>query len=231
MSEIILVLFSAHFIADFLLQPNWLQQRKKRVWANLTHAAFVAGLTYLFLQQWTAWVLPLLVFASHAIIDAVKQRFRDTWRSFCIDQSAHLGSTVLVLLLCRSLGWVDGFVGGGLKLMVSIAGFSLSVYGAGFLVGKVAGQLQEENALAEKINGLKNGGKLIGQMERALIFLLVIIGQPTGIGFLVAAKSILRFGEARDDQKLAEYVLIGTLLSFGLAIAASALTMAVLKTV
>lgn len=44
-----------------------------------------------------------------------------------------------------------------------------------------------------------------------------------GIGFLVAAKSILRFEEAKK-QKLAEYVLIGTLLSFSLAIALATAT-------
>ena len=43
------------------------------------------------------------------------------------------------------------------------------------------------------------------------------------IGFLVAAKSILRFEEAKK-QKLAEYILIGTLLSFSLAIALASAT-------
>lgn len=231
MVETVIILFSAHFIADFLLQPDWLQQRKGKAWANLTHAAFVAGVTYFFLQQWNAWTVPLLVFVSHAMIDAVKQRCRDTWRSFCVDQVAHLVSTALILSICIRLGWVDAFSGVGFGLMVLLAGFSLSVYGAGFLIGKVAGRLQEDNGLAEKINGLQDGGKLIGQLERALIFLFIMIGQPGGIGFLVAAKSILRFGEAKDDQKLAEYVLIGTLLSFGLAIAAAALTKSIFEVV
>ena len=54
------------------------------------------------------------------------------------------------------------------------------------------------------------------------------IGQPGAIGFLVAAKSILRFEEAKK-QKLAEYVLIGTLLSFTLAMALSYLTLQAAK--
>jgi hypothetical protein len=38
--------------------------------------------------------------------------------------------------------------------------------------------------------------------------------------FLLAAKSIFRFGDLKKvkDRKLTEYVLIGTLLSFGIAI-------------
>ena len=231
MKETLLVLVAAHFIADFLLQPDWLQQRKERLWANLLHSAMVGGISYLFLQQWAAWGLPVLLFISHMAFDAIKQRCPDTWRTFCLDQFAHLASTVLILFFCGSFGWVSAFEGVGLEWMVLVAGFAATVYGAGFLVGKVAGQLQEENALAEKINGLKNGGKLIGQLERTLIFLLVLLGQPAGIGFLVAAKSILRFGEAKDDQQLAEYVLIGTLLSFGLAIAAAALTQHLFKSI
>lgn len=229
MQTALLALVSAHFIADFLLQPDWLQQRKTRLWAIAMHAAFVAGLSYLFLQQWAAWGLPVFVFVAHAVIDAVKQRCPDTWRSFCVDQVFHLAATVFIFLLCESLGWVDAFDGAGLDWMVLVGGFSLAVHGAGFLIGKVAGKLQEENGLAEKMNGLENGGKLIGQLERTLIFLFIMIGHPSGIGFLVAAKSILRFSEAKEDQKLAEYVLIGTLLSFGLAIAAAALTQTILK--
>jgi hypothetical protein len=231
MKDTLLILFSAHFIADFMLQPDWLEQRKKLVWANLLHATLVAGTTYVFLQQWTAWILPVLVLVSHGLIDAVKQGFRDTWRSFCVDQAFHLLSLLAILWFCLGFGWLEYFNGAGLPWMVVAAGFALSVPGAGFLVGKVAEKLQAENGLAEKIDGLKNGGKLIGQLERSLIFLFIMINQPAGIGFLIAAKSILRFGEARDDQKLAEYVLIGTLLSFGLAIAAATLTKAVLETI
>jgi hypothetical protein len=40
----------------------------------------------------------------------------------------------------------------------------------------------------------------------------------------VAAKSILRFSETKADQRIAEYVLIGTLSSFAIAIAIALLT-------
>jgi hypothetical protein len=82
--------------------------------------------------------------------------------------------------------------------------------------------LAEENH--PKLEGLANGGKWIGQLERALIFLFIFAGQPEGIGFLVAAKSLLRFEQARQQQLMAEYVLIGTLLSFSVGIALTPLT-------
>jgi hypothetical protein len=60
----------------------------------------------------------------------------------------------------------------------------------------------------------------IGWLERFLAMLLILIGQPTGIGFLIAAKSILRFGEIKESRhrKVAEYIIIGTFLSFGWAL-------------
>ena len=49
------------------------------------------------------------------------------------------------------------------------------------------------------------------------------------IGFLLAAKSLLRFRE--NDSVKSEYVLVGTLLGFGMAIATGACVLLLLKTV
>jgi hypothetical protein len=40
------------------------------------------------------------------------------------------------------------------------------------------------------------------------------------VGFLITAKSVFRFGNLKEskDRQLTEYILIGTLLSFGIAI-------------
>jgi hypothetical protein len=45
------------------------------------------------------------------------------------------------------------------------------------------------------------------------------------VGFILAAKSIFRFGDLTNsrDRNLTEYVLIGTLLSFGSALLAGIL--------
>lgn len=66
-----------------------------------------------------------------------------------------------------------------------------------------------------------NAGKDIGMLERLFVFVFVITGNWEGIGFLLAAKSVFRFGDLKEskDRKLTEYILIGTLLSFGIAIA------------
>jgi len=84
----------------------------------------------------------------------------------------------------------------------------------GLLMEPFATRLSSE-ITAESLPG---AGRLIGTLERGLIFALVLSGQSAGVGLLVAAKSILRFGAVRDDRALSEYVLIGTLASFGWAL-------------
>jgi hypothetical protein len=70
-------------------------------------------------------------------------------------------------------------------------------------------------------DSLKDAGKFIGYMERLLIFFFVIQGIWTAVGFLLAAKSVFRFSDLSraKDRKLTEYILIGTLCSFGMGIA------------
>jgi len=67
--------------------------------------------------------------------------------------------------------------------------------------------------------GEYNRGRVIGLLERALIYFFVLNGQFGVIGFTLAAKAFTRFKEL-DDRRFAEYVLIGTLLSSCLAVAA-----------
>jgi hypothetical protein len=57
-------------------------------------------------------------------------------------------------------------------------------------------------------------------MERLLVFVFIFTQHFEAVGFLIAAKSIFRFGDLKEGKelKLTEYVLIGTFLSFGLAI-------------
>lgn len=67
---------------------------------------------------------------------------------------------------------------------------------------------------------LQHAGKYIGILERLFVFAFVLTGHWEAVGFLIAAKSVFRFGDLKEsrDLKLTEYILIGTLLSFGIAI-------------
>lgn len=66
------------------------------------------------------------------------------------------------------------------------------------------------------------GGRIIGPMERTLIFALGATGQLTAATVVIAAKGVLRFPELRsvaENERAAassvtEYFLIGTLASW-----------------
>ena len=67
---------------------------------------------------------------------------------------------------------------------------------------------------------LPNAGKWIGYIERVFILTFVFVGSFEEIGFLLPAKSVFRFGELSKAKEIrtTEYVLIGTLASFTIAI-------------
>lgn len=83
------------------------------------------------------------------------------------------------------------------------------------------------------VAGLKDGGRIIGYLERLLIYVFILSGQFAGVGFLVAAKSIFRFGELKESEnrKQAEYIIVGTFISFLLAIVISLAAQALLELV
>ncbi len=56
-------------------------------------------------------------------------------------------------------------------------------------------------------------GKLIGNLERLLVIVLLLLNQFTAIGLVFTAKSISRYNKIATDRKFAEYYLLGTLFS------------------
>lgn len=70
---------------------------------------------------------------------------------------------------------------------------------------------------------LYRAGRTIGNLERMLVLTLVLAGELSAVGFVVAAKSIVRWEMTRSR---AEYFLIGTLASVGTAVATGLLARA-----
>ena len=73
------------------------------------------------------------------------------------------------------------------------------------------------NMPEEKTGGF-NAGALIGDIERWLILVFVLLQRYDAIGLLIAAKSIIRFGDKETTKT--EYVLAGTLMSIFIAVLA-----------
>ena len=79
----------------------------------------------------------------------------------------------------------------------------------------------ENTTIEENENiGLVSAGAWIGYIERCLAISFIFMGQFAGIGFLVATKTIFRFGDLtkNKDMKLTEYMMLGTLLSYAIAL-------------
>lgn len=192
----------------------------------------------------TGLIHPALVVVAlaHLVIDLAKAW--SPWRGivpFLADQTLHIVSLIMVALWVPDL-WRDGIwsaQSGGMILpslwpedapgltvpgeLALLTGFVIATRAGGFAVGRYMARWS-----AASPKGLPGGGRAIGMLERGLIFLLVLTGQAAGIGFLIAAKSVLRFGAVGDDQAINEYVIIGTLASFGWAIAVAFATIAYL---
>jgi len=67
-------------------------------------------------------------------------------------------------------------------------------------------------------SGVPGSGRIIGQLERTLGLVLILIGQWAALAILIAAKSVARFEELKE-REFAEYYLVGTLSSLTVAVA------------
>ena len=100
-----------------------------------------------------------------------------------------------------------------------IAAFVLNVALGGVFVGQalklVTGAADRQAIEDFRKRGLRYGGMVIGALERCLVLTFVLRGDFGAIGLILAAKGLIRYSEIKDapDQKVAEYVLIGTMLS------------------
>ncbi len=233
--DLALALLSAHLLGDFVFQTAQIVKEKKRFPVLALHAAIIAILSYIFIGHWTSYIIPVIIWGSHALIDAIKVRLRGGATLFIVDQLAHLAVIAALVTAGSFFGsvslWTFLFGKNVWIVLTFLCGLILTVRVGGLLVGFWVQPYLDEirsfaplpTAVFKPVRGLTNGGRLIGQWERALIFLFIGLGQPGSIGFLVAAKSIFRFGELkeRENRMEAEYITIGTLMSFGWAIAVS----------
>ena len=222
MTETFLALLFAHLLGDYAFQTKWMVDNKKNPAVLLLHVA--VHLACLIAVLGGGLQIALAIAAVHLIIDALKTyTFPNTLAAYLIDQFAHLATIAVAALYAPDL-FANGIWGPSASLfrdpMILLSGLIACVLAGGPAVGL----LLQQYTTPEIESGLAKGGRLIGILERGLIFLMVLTGQLAGIGFLIAAKSILRFDTASKDQKNSEYVIIGTLASFGWALLIAFLT-------
>ncbi len=215
-------LILSHMITDFILQPkSWVDDRNEKHYASgkLYLHGFITALLAWILIGWQYWLVVLIIGVSHTLIDGWKSYQKPTVEYFLIDQLLHL----MIIIGC----WYFTFIKWNDVLLTwqqlnaqpavwkTITAFIFLTAPAGILIGQLTKQWRDKIPDAES---LSNAGKWIGIVERIIILLFVLQSQYSAIGLLIAAKGIIRFNEKDRPEIKTEYLVIGTLLSIGLAI-------------
>lgn len=230
MIVLILKLILAHLIGDFFLQPQkWVKNKEKKklksVWLYV-HVTIHIALMFLLVWDFSKALLILSIGVLHLIIDGLKltlQKKKTKRIYFFIDQVLHL----LTIFILTPLFVSDGFQfnltfnPNLLLLVISVAFLTMPTS----IIMKTIFSRWDISKLTKDNESLKDAGKYIGILERLLVFVFIVTNHWEAVGFLITAKSVFRFGDltASKERKLTEYILIGTLISFGIAIMVSLL--------
>ncbi|MFD2518323.1 DUF3307 domain-containing protein [Salinimicrobium flavum] len=230
MISLVLKLLLAHILGDFVLQPDhWVEKKRKKKHKSAAlylHLGIHALALFVLLQFDLTYLIGIgVILVTHFFIDLLKltleNRMHKGWL-FVLDQLAHLLVILLVVYAYHpfTIDLNPLFEPSSLLLIFAVL-FLTSVSGILMRLLMSRWELPEDSAE----DSLPKAGKYIGMLERLFVFTFIVLQQWAAIGWLIAAKSILRFSDLSraKDRKLTEYVLIGTLLSFGLAIGAGLL--------
>ena len=236
MNTLLLIkLLAAHIIGDFFLQTDKICNGKKTEGVSrfkylIIHTGINGALAYVFAGMWKCWQIPVAIFLTHFLIDLIKSyvKSQSIW-VFTIDQLAHIVVIGFLWLwitgskFCFGGDWVSDY-----RIWVVAVCYLLVMKPASILLGLFIAKWTPKK---KEKDSLPNAGAWIGYLERVLILSFMLIGFMEGIGFLLAAKSIFRFGELTKapEVKLTEYVMIGTLSSFSIAIIIGVVALKVLS--
>lgn len=226
---VLVKMIAAHLLGDFIFQSDAMCQRKfssksfDKYSALILHALVQGCLTYIFIAQWDNLFIPFIIFLSHFCIDWIKSMVKGRGlMAFIIDQIAHYFVMFLLwwiyfIELSHSIDvthYIFSF-----KVWVLFTAFIVVLSPSSILI-KLFLEYEKWSPDSSYYKGLPNAGKWIGYLERFLILIFIFTNNIEGVGFLLAAKSIFRYGELNraKDLKITEYVLVGTFASFSIAI-------------
>ena len=224
-------LLLAHLIGDFILQPtSWVLHKENRLHRSpylYLHTLLHGVLAFIIIGETDFFGYAFALALLHGFIDYLKLRFQKkktkrTW--FVVDQFLHLLVLIAISFTYNNQKIDFSFMDSQFWIMVTA--LVLLTKPTSIIIKNVISIWTPESKSDKQDDSLQNAGNYIGILERLFVFYFVITGHYDAIGFLLAAKSIFRFGDLKEakDRKLTEYVLIGTLLSFGTAFLVGSLT-------
>ena len=211
----------AHLLTDFVLQPTkWIESRRQHHFGSgylYLHGLITAFVALLFIG-YSYWIVIIIILVTHILIDGWKSYQKDTTNYFLVDQALHLAVIIScwyftflkpadLLSAWKSINTIDWWV------MVTAIIFLTQP--SAILIGQLTRKWRNQIPDADSLG---NAGKWIGIIERIVILILVLNQQYATVGLLITAKSLLRFNEPNRLEVKTEYLLIGTLISFSVAI-------------
>lgn len=222
----------AHLITDFVLQPTqWIESRNAKHFrsVHLYFHGLTTALAALLFIGYQYWIVVLVILITHTLIDGWKSYRPDKVKYFLIDQALHF----IVIAFCwyfTFLHWSDVQSAwqkiNNKDTWILITAFIFLTRPCGILIGKLT---QKWRAQIPDADSLGNAGKWIGVIERIIILILVLNHQYASVGLLITAKSLLRFNEPNRQEVKTEYLLIGTLISFSIAIVTGIVALQLMK--
>ena len=217
-------LLLAHLLGDFVLQPTkWvIHKEANKIKSPYLYLHILIHFSLILLIFWDSnmWKIALVIALSHYLIDLAKlyagPKFRNQSIPFFLDQFLHL----IVIYGCSFYPHIEQST---LELFDNInwplvTAFVFVSFPAAIIMSKLLQKMSDQIELDHK--SLPNAGKYIGILERLFVLVFILLGRWEAIGLLITAKSVFRFNDLkeRNNRKLTEYILIGTLISFGMAI-------------
>lgn len=225
MIALIIKLLIAHVIGDFALQPNsWVDEKKdkrhKSKYFYLHGLVHLVSLLALLEFNLSYWLSITIIVISHLIIDFIKLTLDEKINSrllFFLDQLLHLVIISIVVYINYPYKLEFEKIYSTESLILILAVLTITFVSSIIMKIIMSKWVLEED---KSEDSLESAGKYIGILERLFVFAFILLNQWSAIGLLIAAKSVFRFGDLSraKDRKLTEYILIGTLISFGLAI-------------
>lgn len=223
--ELLLLQFIAHLCLDYFFQTDKLAKQKNTIGFKSPflywHALVYFALAWLFSLQISFVLAAGIIAITHFLIDGFKRHLNNSRYlgryAFFIDQAAHLAILTLVVVLFDKWYGINPSIDVSInfKYLLIITGYLVCLKPANIFIREV---FKATEIQVSSDNEMPNAGKVIGVLERILTLTFIIISQYSAVGFLIAAKSILRYGN--NETLKTEYVLIGTMLSFGIAVIA-----------
>ncbi len=197
----------AHLLGDFLFQTTKMVRHKQRFkagsWMLYLHCLIHGALFYLLTAEWDKWWWAAIVAISHFFIDWWKLTRRESTLVFIADQAMHIAVLVTLWFAVQMdeyefKRWVIDLLNNQ-KLWAILMGYFLLMWPFSMIIGIATQRWRMDiiTHLESQRSSLAEAGKWIGIFERLLVFTFIIINQFAGIGFLITAKSILRFSETK----------------------------------